>query len=484
MEKLLMRREKRILEMLADAGFEAYFVGGCVRDAMLRGIGDVPDEKDAEADRIGAGGDVDVATNAMPEQVKAVFAHWPVIETGIKHGTVTVVMPSEADAGRCAVPADSDDPVEGPVSVEVTTYRTDGTYTDSRHPDSVQFVRNLTEDLARRDFTINAMACDLRGRVEDPFGGRGDLKDQLIRAVGDPDKRFQEDALRIMRALRFASVLGFAIEPRTEQAMFGNRERLRNVSAERILVEFRKLVCGKAAGDVIRKYVDILAEVIPELTDMKGFAQHNPYHKYDVLEHCIRAMEEVRTTPENAVYMKIAALFHDVGKPQVYTMDEDGIGHFYGHPARSEELVRQILERLKTDRFTVNRVALLVKHHDLIFREDEKLLKKWMNRLTPAVLLEILQIKWADNIATGNMGEELAERFGRIRGMMEEILRQQQCFSLKDLAVSGRDLLDAGVAPGPEVGRVLERLLDSVIEERCANEKETLMAMVESEVLK
>jgi len=284
--------------------------------------------------------------------------------------------------------------------------------------------------------------------------------------------------LRIMRAMRFASVLGFSIEQNTEEAMFASRHLLREISAERIFSEFKKLIVGKDAGSVMRRYVDILGEVIPELCAMKGFQQYNSYHKYDVLEHCIRAMEEVETTSNNEVYMKLAALFHDVGKPEVFTMDEEGVGHFYGHPAASEALVRRILKRMKADKFMQERVCLLVKNHDLLFREDERLLKKWMHRLGPEVLLEILQIKLADNIATGNMGKDLAERFAHIRDMMEEILRQQQCFALKDLAVKGNDLLEAGIPQGPEIGRVLEELLEAVIEARCDNEREALLALV------
>ncbi len=445
MERLLQRREKRILEMLTAAGFEAYFVGGCVRDALL---GEVV-------------ADVDITTSAMPQQVKEVFAGWHVIETGIKHGTVTVVLPSEE-------------------TVEVTTYRSDGTYTDNRHPDKVQFVGSLTEDLARRDFTINAMACDMTGNIIDPFGGQQDLKTKSIRAVGEVEQRFKEDALRIMRALRFAATLSFSIEKTTEEAIFSSRHRLREISAERIFSEFKKLITGKGAGMVIRRYVDVLGELIPELSAMKGFQQHNAYHRYDVLEHCTRAMEQVEITPQNGFYMKLAALLHDVGKPEVFTMDEAGVGHFYGHPAVSEALVRRILGRLKADKFTLERVCILVKNHDLLFREDERLLKKWMRRLGPDVLAEILQIKLADNIATGNMGEDLAVRFAHIRDMIEEILRQQQCFSLKDLAVGGRDLMDAGISQGPEVGQILESLLEAVIEERCANEKEALLALMKS----
>ncbi|MBR1993880.1 MAG: HD domain-containing protein, partial [Firmicutes bacterium] len=235
-------------------------------------------------------------------------------------------------------------------------------------------------------------------------------------------------------------------------------------------------LAGKNAGDVIRKYVDVLESILPELAAMKGFDQHNSYHKYDVLEHCIRAMEAVRTTPENHQYMKMAVLFHDMGKPDTYFMDDKGVGHFYGHPKKSEELARRVLGRLKADKAIVERIAVLVKYHDLLFDKDERLLKRWMNKLGADVLQEILEIKLADNIGTGNMSDELGRKFSDIRDMMADIIAQQQCFSLKDLAVKGDDLIAAGMKPGPEVGDMLQRMLDDVIDEECENEKEALMA--------
>ena len=445
MDTLTSRGEKIILEKLNSAGYEALFAGGCVRDAVMQKLNmTVP-----------APGDIDVTTNALPEETKRVFDEYQVIETGIKHGTVTVVLP------------------EG--NVEITTYRSDGSYSDSRHPDKVRFVTSLEEDLARRDFTINAMACDADGNIRDPFGGQQDIKDMTIRAVGCAETRFAEDALRIMRALRFAAVLGFEIEEETSRALCAQKQLLRNISAERVFTEFRKLLSGRNAGAVIRKYVDVLGEVIPELAAMKGFEQHNPYHRYDVLEHCIRAMEAVRTTQENSDYMKMAELFHDIGKPETYSMDENGIGHFYSHPAMSEVLVNDIMKRFKADNFTARRVAVLVKRHDLIFEKDERLLKKWMNRLGADVLAEILEIKLADNIATGNISDELEHKFCEIRIMMQDILAQQQCFSLKDLAVDGNDVIACGVAPGPEVGRILEQLLMKVIDGELPNDREVLL---------
>jgi len=450
----------KLIEMLEAAGFEAYYVGGCVRD-LLRGES--------------GGADIDVTASATPEEMETVFADLRFFETGIKHGTITVLTPDEARR-----------------PIEITTFRTDGAYTDNRHPDAVRFVRNLEEDLARRDFTINAMAMDRRGKLVDVFGGREDLEAGRIRAVGDPDRRFQEDALRILRALRFAAVLerggqAFAIEDETEAAMFRNKDLLQNISAERIYAELKKLIVGPYAAIVIRRYVDIFGVFIPELLPMKGFEQHNPYHRYDVLEHCVRAMEAVRGAGFVEDYqIKLAALLHDVGKPETFFRGEDGVGHMYGHPAVSERLTRNILNRLKADNETKERVCTLVKYHDLVFQEDRKLLKKWMNRYTPEMLLEILHIKRADNLATGNMSEELAQKFDRIEEEIRVILEEQQCFSLKDLAIDGSDLIAmAGGADkgGRWIGETLQKLLDEVIEGTVPNEKEALSARA-AELLK
>lgn len=530
-KNLRMRREREILDRLYAAGYEGYFVGGCIRDILIAA------RHGQAADGTLPIGDIDVATNASPQQVQEVFASYPVILTGVKHGTVTVVLlvegappspragsqpadmswgnpgPAQVEGLEAALPQRTEvkvaqseqsgldfpnaeakpvpsnqvgmdgkrqDAQPRPIPVEVTTYRSDGSYSDHRRPDSVKFLASIAEDLARRDFTINAMACDTSGNVVDCFGGQDDIDAKIIRAVGDPNKRFQEDALRIMRALRFAAVLGFTIEPETETAIFENKYLLQDVSAERIFTELKKLLTGKYAGSVVRRYVDVLGVVIPELLPMKGFEQHNAYHRYDVLEHCIRAMELVRTTPENADYMKLAALFHDMGKPGTYSMDDNGVGHFYGHPKRSEALVRAVLLRLKADKRTLERVAGLVKRHDLLFERDARLLKKWMNRLGPEVLLEILEIKLADNLATGNMSAELEAKFADIRQMIAEILAQEQCFSREDLAVSGNDVLEAGITPGPAVGAALDQLLEAVIEGACENERGALLRYLQT----
>ncbi len=458
------KRETEILRRLEEAGFEGYFVGGCVREAIRKEMAQAADRDG------GAATDTDIATDARPEQVKAVFHDMTVLDTGLKHGTVTVLFPPEDTAKDNAGESQG-----GRIPVEITTYRIDGEYSDSRHPESVQFTSSLEQDLARRDFTVNAIACDRHGVLTDPFGGAADIEARIIRAVGDPEKRFREDGLRIIRALRFAAKLGYDIEPGTAEALSGCRELLRDISAERIYSELCKLVTGESAGDIVRKYTDVLGVVIPELLPMKGFAQNNPYHRYDVLEHCIRAMEAVETSEDNAVYMKLAALFHDIGKPETYSEDEKGIGHFYGHPSVSCRICRDIMNRLHADNFTKSRLCRIVKYHDLVFEKDRRLLKRWMNRFGADVMLEILEIKKADNFATGNMEESLRVKFDEIRQIMEQILDEQQCFSLRDLAVNGTDVIAAGVEPGPEVGRVLKELLAEVIDEKLPNDREVLI---------
>lgn len=444
-----------VLKRLNDLGYEAYLVGGSVRDMLISQM----------TGKACMASDIDVTTNAVPEQVKEAFRDKKVIETGLKHGTVTVIIEDSVNIGD-------------KLSVEITTYRTDGKYSDNRRPDGVTFVNSLTEDLRRRDFTINAIAMDDRGTVVDPFGGSEDLRRGVIRAVGNPDARFKEDGLRIMRALRFAANLTcdkcageFIIQEETAHAAFANRHLLSGISPERILSEFKKLIVGVNAGIVIRRYVDILGIPLPELVAMKGMNQHNPHHRYDVLEHCIRTMENV----SGSVHLKMAALFHDVGKPETFFMDEEGIGHMYGHPEAGERIVKALLERLRADSYLRDRVAILVANHQLLFREDKKLLKRRLNRFSPEVLMEILEIKRADNLATGTAQPELLERFQRVSVLIDEILREEECFSLRDLAIDGKDILALGVEEGAEVGRILRKVLERVIDGELANEKETLL---------
>lgn len=488
-----IERGRPVLQRLESAGFEAWLVGGCVRETLRAEAGQTdalpPTDIGITTDALPPT-DIDITTNALPEETCRVFSDLQVIETGLKHGTLTVLLPSMTPAPEAA--ADTLPPMTPAphrIPIEITTFRVDGAYSDGRHPDQVLFVASLTEDLRRRDFTINAMAMDQRGKIADPFGGQADLNAGIIRAVGDPDTRFREDGLRILRALRFAAVLDYEIEPETEAALKRQAPLLRGISAERIFAELKKLVCGKAAGRVIRRYIDVLAVVIPQMTPMKGFEQHNPYHKYDVLEHCIRAMEAVRpVTPERAdeietaapeACMKLAALLHDIGKPEVYSVDENDIGHFYGHPEAGTKIVRQIMEQLKADRATSERMETLIRHHDMVFQEDDRLLKRWLNRYGPQVLLEILEIKRADNIATGNVSRDLLDKFDRIEKQIRQLIQEKACFSIRDLKISGKDLIGAGVPEGPRIGRILSGLLEEVIDGTCPNEREDLLARAE-----
>lgn len=431
-----------LIFMLEDAGYEAYYVGGYVRDLLMQR----------------APGDIDIAASATTDEMKRVFDSYVCVETGIQHGTLTVL-------------------TKDGISVEITSYRTEKGYSDCRHPDEVRFVRDLGEDLGRRDFTMNSVAMDVRGNVIDLFGGRKDIRDMVIRAVGDPDIRFREDALRIMRALRFASTLDFEIEAETAAALMRNRRLLREISAERIYGELTKLVTGRGAGRVVRRYSEVLGVVLPELLTMKGFDQCNPYHRYDVLEHCIRTMERIR----GGAPIKIAALFHDAGKPVTFALDEKGIGHMYGHAAAGEKIVREIMNRLRADKKTVEHVCGLVKYHDLIFEKDERLLKRWMNRYKPEFLLEILELKRADNFATGNMSDELAGKFDEVEYMIHSILDAGECFSLKDLVLNGNDIiaLSASRTGGPWVGQVLTALLNEVIDGALLNERQAMTSRAE-----
>lgn len=437
-----IRNADNLIYLLEEAGYEAYYVGGYVRDLLMHRTP----------------GDIDIASSAAPDEMKEVFAAYRCLETGIKHGTLTVM-------------------TEDGASVEITSYRTEEGYSDCRRPDEVKFVRSLEADLGRRDFTVNSVAVDVRGNVVDLFGGQKDIEDMVIRTVGDPDVRFREDALRIMRAMRFASTLDFEIDAETGAAMVRSRELLRNISSERIYSELMKLVTGIGAGRVVRRYPEVLGVVLPEVLAMKGFDQRNPYHSYDVLEHCIRTMEGVRREAP----IRLAALLHDVGKPETFTLDEKGIGHMYGHAAAGEKIVREIMGRLRADRRTTEHVCSLVKHHDLIFEKDERLLKRWMDRYTPELLLEILELKRADNFATGNMSDELAAKFDEVERMIHGISEGGECFSLRDLALNGNDIvaLSADGASDPWVGRVLDILLSEVIDGALPNERQALTSRAE-----
>lgn len=426
-----------VMKRLTDAGCQAYVVGGCVRDSLL-GI---------------APKDWDICTSATPEEMQQIFRGCHVVETGLKHGTLTVVVNHEP--------------------YEATTFRVDGEYTDHRHPDQVTFVRDVREDLARRDFTVNAMAYHPDTGVVDAFGGQEDLKAGLIRCVGDAETRFGEDALRILRALRFASVYGFAIEEDTARAVHKLKHTLAGVAAERIRVELTKMLCGRGAGGILREYADVLAVVIPQLEPMFGFEQHTKWHRYDVWEHTVQAVENTPAVPA----LRWASLLHDCGKPACFTMDEAGTGHAWGHQERSGQLALQIMNALRMDNATRDRVALLCANHDIDMSTDTKLLRRRMHQFGEEALRQLLAIQRADERSKGTMADdEVNAFFDRIEQALDALLATKPCVTLKQLAVTGGDLMAAGIPKGKAVGLCLNALLDAVLDERLPNEKSVLLA--------
>jgi len=428
---------RKIIDRLEREGYEAYAVGGCVRDSLL---GKQPS-------------DWDITTSARPEQVKALFSN--VVDTGIRHGTVTVVL---AHTGY-----------------EVTTYRIDGEYEDNRHPKQVTFTSRLVDDLERRDFTINAMAYNDRSGIVDKFGGIEDLKQGIIRCVGDPEARFSEDALRMLRAVRFSATLGYGIEERTKNAIGKLAPNLKAVSAERIQVELVKLVRSPHPDYLRLAYeTGITAVILPEFDQCMETPQNNPHHCHTVGEHILRSMLFVR--PERC--LRLAMLLHDLAKPLCRTTDENGRDHFHGHSQTGAELAGQVLHRLKFDNETIRTVTRLVLYHDYRFEADKKHVRRAIYKTGEDIFPVLLQIMEADILAQSEyQREEKLVWLGRVRTLYEEIRQAAECLSLKDLAVTGRDLIGAGYAPGPQIGEVLNQMLQEVLENPEHNTKECLLKM-------
>ena len=436
-----------LLTRLKQAGFLAYVVGGCVRDSLL---GLEPH-------------DWDICTSALPEQMQEIFRGLHTVETGLKHGTLTVMMDH--------------------VPYEVTTFRVDGDYTDHRHPDSVIFVDDLTKDLARRDFTVNAMAYAPETGLADPFGGQRDLSVKLLRCVGEPGQRFEEDALRVLRALRFASVYDFVIEPETSSALRKMAPDLKRVAGERIREELLRLLCGKAVGRILRDYPEVLAEIIPEIRPMIGYDQRNHHHSYDLWEHTVRGIEGVPADP----LFRLTMLLHDTGKPAVCMMDEKGEAHYRGHPKVSEEIAFRTADVLRLDNRFKERLCALVLHHDTPLRTekgeinaDRSFLLRRLNRFGEDNLRALFLIHCADRIATGYSTPEREQ--ARLRDRMDALdalLAEQPCFTLKDLAVNGRDLTALGLK-GKEIGETLQSLLEAVMDGRVPNERSELLDLLSS----
>lgn len=432
-------KASHIISVLTEAGFEAYVVGGCVRDAILG--------RDAA--------DWDITTNALPSQVKALFPR--TLDTGLQHGTVTVM--------------------QGKEGFEVTTYRIDGEYLDGRHPDKVTFTPSLLEDLKRRDFTVNAMAYNEKEGLVDAFGGLEDLERRRIRCVGDPRERFTEDALRILRAVRFSAQLDFTIEEKTRAALSEFAPRLWKVSAERIQTELVKLLTS-SHPEVFRVVWEtgISAVILPEFDACMDTPQNNPHHCWSVGEHTLRALPFVE--PDKV--LRLAVLLHDIGKPPVRTTDECGVDHFYGHAQKGAEMADGILRRLKFDNDTRKRVSRLVMvHDDLQIAAAQRSVRRAVYRIGADLFPDYLKVRRADIMAQNpDVRQEKLNELAGIEEMYQKILEAQQCLSLKDLAVTGRDLIEAGMQPGPELGRTLNQLLELVIEHPEYNTKESLLERI------
>lgn len=429
---------RSLLTALETAGHQAYCVGGCVRDSLL---GRVP-------------GDWDVTSSALPEKVMDLFGG-QAVPTGLKHGTVTV----------CTK--------EG--KVEVTTFRRDGVYTDHRHPEQVTFAATLTEDLSRRDFTVNAMALDLRGKLYDPFDGQADLREKILRCVGDPEQRFSEDALRILRCLRFAAVLDFRMEPGTGAALTDCRGLLREIAPERVHEELTKLLCGPQAAAVLRRYPETVGAVLPEILPMVGFDQRNPHHCYDVWEHTLHALDAIAPEP----LLRWVMLFHDMGKPECFALDAQGVGHFMGHGAVSRRIADGAMERLRFDHGDKKRIGELVEWHDHRV-ETEKGVRRMLNRFGEQDFRNLLAIQRADNMGQAEAFRYRQKDIDRLEALLNRELEKGSCFSLKQLAVNGSDLLERGLS-GPEIGRTLQRLLDQVMDGTLPNDRAALLASLEKE---
>lgn len=431
---------KAILQGLQHIGYETYVVGGCVRDSLL---GMEPK-------------DWDICTAAKPEIVKerCYQYHIRTIDTGLQHGTITVNM---EEAGL----------------FEVTTFRIDGDYSDGRHPDHVLFADKIDQDLSRRDFTINAIAFD-GDHLVDPYGGQKDLADKVIRCVGDPNERFAEDALRILRAMRFSSVYGFSIDPNTAKAIHSHKEKLQDISFERIQQELLKMITGDNILQVLLEYSDVIATIIPEIKPCIGFNQNNPYHIYNVYDHIAHAVANYKGK-DIAVAMTL--LLHDIGKPDCYTVDHKG-GHFHGHGVRSRDICIGVLDRLRFDNKTKHDILQLVLDHDSWIEPNRKTVCKWLNKLGEHQFLRLLDVRMADILAhaESTYGSRI-ERCNQLREIFNQIVSENSCFKISDLAINGNDIMQMLHIPsGPAVGAILKDVLDLVVDGSLNNDRDSIEA--------
>ncbi len=432
-----------ILGPIESSGFQAYVAGGAVRDILL---GKKPH-------------DYDIATSAKPDDIIRIFRNEGIgfFDNAVRHGTVTAV----TEQGN----------------VEVTTFREDGTYSDQRRPDEVIFKATIEDDVRRRDFTVNAMYMDRHGVIHDPVGGQEDCDKRLIRAVGNAGERFGEDALRILRAIRFSSRLGFDIEPGTLRAMEEHAPELRQISSERIASELTGIVTGRYAADAIRTGWKIMSVIIPEIGICRGFDQRSKYHDRDVLEHILDVLDLIPFSEEEGKdpELAMAALFHDLGKPECFKMDEDGTGHMKGHPLISAVITDRVLNELKFPKQFIFNVCLLVKLHDTYIKADRAEVHKFMSRYPEEILNKLKILQRADIMAHSPLGQNRIKRLEELNSISEELIASGAVFSIKDLDIDGNDIISLGVRPGPGVGEVLSEVFAHYIEERCYNNKESLI---------
>lgn len=435
-----------ILETLKKNNAEGYVVGGAVRDSIM----------DREVH------DWDIATSATPQQVIDMFQISEIdeiIPTGLQHGTVTIMISG--------------------IGYEVTTYRIDGDYGDSRHPDQVTFVSDIKKDLSRRDFTINAMAYNPWDGLVDPFFGIDDINDQVIRCIGVSWDRFEEDPLRILRALRFSAQFGFEIEESTKLSIFNLQSNLHKISAERIQSEFCKIIVSPGVDEVLKDFIDVIGQFIPEILPMIGFDQKNPWHIYDVFQHTVSALKSSHIYTTDPI-TRLAIFFHDIAKPKCFVLDGNGAGHFPKHPAVSAEMTDIIMRRLKFNNKTREAVVQLVKYHDVELHPTEKCVKKWLNRIGKEQLDKLLIVQMCDKMAQNfDYAKNFIVELHMIPRVVEKVLKENQCFKIKDLAVNGNDLIELGLPKGPAIGETLNMLLQAVIDGECKNNKDDLIQMIQ-----
>ncbi len=437
MQITLPKNVEYVLNSLNSNNYDAYVVGGCVRDSI---IGLTPQ-------------DWDITTEATPSEIMSCFSNHKLLKTGIKHGTVGVIIDNSV--------------------YEITTYRIDGDYVDNRHPESVTFSKNLENDLSRRDFTVNAMAYNPQKGLIDIYGGMNDLKYKAIRCVGDPDKRFQEDALRILRGLRFASTYDFTIEVNTSDAIFNNRMLLNNISEERISSEFNKLLCGESAQYILNRFKKVIAVFIPEIEVMFNFDQNNPHHNKSLWKHTTSSINKI----EPNLLLRLTMFFHDIGKPMAQKVDkETGYSHYLGHNKFSVAIAESVMKRLKYSNELIDSVKTLVLFHDVRYSNNKKQIKRLMSKIGQENFNLLLKVQKADILSQSNYKrEEKLNQLTLAEVSYNQIISDNECFTLKDLAINGHDLIHLGITKGENIGKTLKNLLINVIDGNLKNEKEILI---------